>query len=524
MQATDCWLIYIEKAVPKLSDLEQAKHLIGAGRFEEASEICRRLITKDDHDEAVYLLAVITGQTGLFSESRTLFERAIMNLPDRSDVTYNYGVVLNTMGKHEEAVKQWTRTLAVNPGHDDAIFNLGRAHADSGAWKEAAEYFEHFLRLHPDKPRALLNLGNVHYRTGSWQPARSYFQRIVTLDDSHVQGWINLGLTEYRDGNPEAAIAHLRKALDLEPNNINAHVNIAQPLLSTGNMREGFAENEWRRKVQDLSFPVTGQQAWNGTDPIDRRILLYAEQGQGDAIHFLRYVSILAKRGASVRVYCHPSLTALAKWVAGVESVYCFGDPPPEFDTYAPLMSLPHLLQLTDIEAAPRVPYIMPPANAALPGAPLSPRVGIAWAGNPEHEDDANRTCPLTVLKPLIDNTPASFFSLQVGTASGEIEATGLSQSIADIGNNFRNFFDTAAAIQSLDLVISVDSAVAHLAGAIGKPVWLMLPRVPDWRWPRQGTETPWYPSMRLFRAVDDGDWSPVVAEMQSALAENVAC
>ncbi len=499
-------------------DLDEAKRLIQAGRLDEASKLCRRLVDGDECDEALYLLAVITGESGMYAESQTFFEQAVAKLPERADIAYNFGVILNAMGKRGPAMEQWSRTVGLVPNHADALFNLGRGHADDGALDDAAICLERVLALRPDDPKSLLNLGNVRYRGRRWEEAREVFERLVNGHPEHVQGWINLGLTELRDGRPEPAVQRLQKAVGIDPDNVLAHVNLAFALLRAGDMEAGFAEHEWRRLVQELRFPVTSEQPWNGEDPAGRRILLYAEQGQGDAIHFLRYVPVVADAGAFVRVYCHPSLVDVAGWVDGVDGVAGFGEPPPEFDLYAPLMSLPHLLGMTEIESAPPGPYVEPPPDVGLALDGPTPRVGIVWAGNPEHENDADRSCPLHELGPLFEAGHAAFYSLQVGEAAAAIADCGFEDRLTDLGRDFRSFADTAAAIRAMDLVIGVDTAAAHLAGAMGKPTWLMLPRVPDWRWPFDGADTPLYPSVRLYRKRDDEDWAPVVEDLKVAL------
>lgn len=505
-------------------DLGEAKRLIAAGRLDEASRLCRRIVKQSRSAEAIFLLAVILGQTGMYAESLTLFRQALRKLPGRSDVAYNFGVILNAMGKVDEAAEQWAATLTLNPAHADALFNLGRLHATRGEWVAAADAFGRVIAAEPANHKALLSLGNAHFRLGQWDRARSCFGRIVAADAGHVDGWVNLGLTEYRDGHPAVAIRALRRALRLDPGNARAHVNLAQALLAAGHMREGYLENEWRRKFQVPRFPVAGRQAWAGDDPAGLRILLYGEQGQGDVIHFLRYAPVVAERGASVRIYCHPSLVGIATRVAGVDAAAGFGEPPPAFDLYAPLISLPHLLGMIDVDAIPPAPYVAPPDD----GPPSSRRagrvrVGLAWAGSPDHEDDANRSCPLDLLRPLIEAESAGFVSLQVGDSASQIAAAGLAGRLPDLGASFNDFLDTARALASLDLVISVDTAIAHLAGALGRPVWLMLPRVSDWRWFGQGRDTPWYPTMRLFRQGGAGGWPAVVEALKQNLLELAA-
>jgi len=508
----------MEKTLPEFENLQDAKRLLSQGRLEEASAICHRLINKNSDDEAVYLLAVITGQSGRYTESITLFEKAVKSLPGRCDVTYNYGVILNGMGKPDDAIQWWEKTLDRQPDHADCLFNLGRAYADKRQWNDALKIFERLLVLEPGNPRVLLNMGNMHFRLHQWDRARSCFGEVLVADAAHDEALTNLGLTESRDGNPEAAIEQFNRALEKAPENLLAHVNLAQALLLCGTMKKGYAENEWRRKIQELRFSVSGQSPWEGEDATGKRVLLYAEQGQGDAIQFLRYASKVAQLGGLVSIYCHPSLTAIAEAVQGVETAAGFDEPAPGFDVYAPLMSLPHLLGMTELKDIPSAPYLIAPSPAELSGNDDFLRVGLVWAGNRAHDDEARRYMPLAVITPLLEVANLEFLSLQTDNAGGEIKTTKFSGNITDLGTDFSDFVDTAAALQALDLIISVDTATAHLAGALGKPVWLMLPRVPDWRWFREGEDTPWYPSMRLFRQTGAGTWEPVILEIKKAL------
>jgi len=408
----------MEKTLPESANLEDAKRLIGQGRLEEASAICHRLINKNADDEAVYLLAVITGQSGMYAESLNLFKKALKNLPGRWDVTYNYGVTLNGMGKSEEAIQWWIKTLGLKPNHSDCLYNLGRAYADKHLWSDALEFFERLIALEPGNPRILLNLGNMCYRMQQWDRARSFFRDVLATDPAHVEALINLGLTESRDGNPQAAVEKFNRALKEDPGNFLAHVNLAQALFLTGNMKKGYAENEWRREIQELRFSVSGQTPWKRENPTGKRVLLYAEQGQGDAIQFLRYAPSVAQIGGLVSIYCHPSLTAIAEGVQGVETAAGFDKPVPGFDVYAPLMSLPHLLGMTELEDIPSAPYLATPSPAELGGSDDFLRVGLVWAGNRAHDDDARRSLSLDMLTPLLEVDNVEFFSLQIENAA----------------------------------------------------------------------------------------------------------
>jgi len=507
----------------RITRIAAIRDLIGKGSLREASEACRRRIDNSDDPEARYLLAVVTGQMGLYSESVALFEKAVREFPERSDVAYNYGVVLKDIGKLDDAIQHWSRAVALNPSHADAQFNLGRAYLDKQMWSEALAPCESAAALCPENKMTLFNLGTVNFRLGRMPQASYCFGLATKLDPAFTQGWINLGLAELRTGHVNAAIGALEKAVGLDPGSVLAHFNLGRALLHAGRLAEGLAEVEWRRRVHVLPFPAAGKPPWQGGDVAGKTVLLYGEQGQGDVIHFLRYAESAAERGARVVVSCHAGLVGIAGRARGVAAAVAFGETPPTFDTHAPLMSLPHLLGLDAVADAPAVPYVIPPEPAELAGGEDAVRVGLVWAGNPEFDDDANRSMSLADWRPLFDVAGATFYSLQVGAAVAEIASQGLAAKVTDLGSGFKDFVDTAAAIQALDLVLAVDTAVPHLAGALGKPVWMLLTRVADWRWGRDGLATPWYPTMRLFRQRHARDWPPVVEKVAGALAELVA-
>ena len=500
--------------------LERVKKLIQANRLVEASATCRRLLDQGPNPEAIYLLAVITCELGLLGEAQTLFEKAIRDLEPRSDVFYNFGSLLQRMGKLDAAMTRWTEAVALDPRHTDALFNLARGHSEKRMWAEALPFCERAAALAPRNPAVLLSLGNINFRLGRLAHAKYCFNQAITVDPNYLQAWINLGLAELRDGDPRAAIAALQKAVMADSESILAHFNLGLALLADGRMRQGWAELEWRRRAHTLPFPAAGRQPWRGEDVAGERILLYGEQGQGDTIHYLRYARTVAERGARIAVSCHAGLVGIARGAAGVEDAVAFGEPPPAFDVYAPLMSLPHLLGLPEIEDAPVPPYLTPPVATALPGDAGALKVGLVWAGNPDHDDDGNRSMSLADFKPLLTVAGARLFGLQVGDARRQIDNPDLGGAVADLGGGFRDFADTAAALQALDLLISVDTAAAHLAGALGRRCWLLLPGVPDWRWRRDGDETPWYPTLRLFRRGRTEAWAPVIARLAGALAD----
>ena len=300
---------------------------------------------------------------------------------------------------------------------------------------------------------------------------------------------------------------------------MEAHWNLAHLLLIQGRWAEGFAEYEWRLKRPEAPHPEWSQPTWDGTPAPEQCLLLWVDQGVGDAIQFLRFARFAAERVGKVIIRCQSSLIGLAETAPGIDQAVAIEQPLPDFDCHAPLMSLAHLLDKTNPADSWHGTYLSAPDAFSL-GAPSSNRcVGLVWAGNPVHRNDANRSCPFAALRPLLGIPGTSFYSLQVGPGHEALDNTDDAQAIIDLAPRLHDFIDTANAIAALDTVISVDTAVAHLAGAMGKPTWLLLPAVdPDWRWLLGRVDTDWYPSMRLFRQTTPGDWTDAVDAISTVL------
>lgn len=274
-----------------------------------------------------------------------------------------------------------------------------------------------------------------------------------------------------------------------------------------------------------MARPNIAQPRWDGGNVAGKRILLTREQGFGDTVHAVRYAALLAERGAEVIVQCQPPLTRLVATAPGVSAVVAEGSAAPPFDLHASLLDLPGLFGTT-LETIPaQVPYLHPPdvtepEDAGKAGRPL--RIGLAWAGKPSHNNDANRSAALETFLPLFEVPGARFYSLQIGERSADIAALGIGAMLTDVSGRIGDFLDTARLMTQLDLVISVDTAVVHLAGALARPIWVLLPHAPDWRWMLGRDDSPWYPTMRLYRQPAPRDWAPVIAAIKGDLAKLV--
>jgi tetratricopeptide (TPR) repeat protein len=502
---------------------------IAAGDFARAESLCRQLAAAGDSGEAAYLLAVLRHAEGRVDAALALFGDAVGMLPSRADVACNHAAVLRQAGRLDAAIAEWRRTLALAPDHPDALYNLARALTDTGALAEAAELYAVLLRRQPGHRDAAFNRGNVLYRLGEFEQAAEALAEVTAGHPAFAAGWVNRGMAVLALGRRAEAEALYRTALTVDPGSVDGHWNLAVLLLADGRWHEGLAEFEWRLALPEAPKPGWPRPRWRGGDPAGLRILLWNDQGRGDAIQFLRYAPALAAGGARVFACVQRDLKALAATVPGLEAAFAFDDPLPDFDAHAPLLSLPLLLGHDGPARGWFGPYIAAEPEGRTPRSAARPAVGLVWAGNPGHANDANRSMALAELAPLLDIDGIDWVSLQAGTAARQLDGSPWAGRARDLSPLLTDFAVTAGMVRGLDLVITVDTAVAHLAGAMDKPAWLMLPAVgTDWRWGREGMSTPWYPSLRLFRQAEAHDakahdakahdWGPVVAEIAARL------
>jgi len=328
-------------------------------------------------------------------------------------------------------------------------------------------------------------------------------------------------------GRIDEAIAACRQAIALNPDYAEFHFNLALSLLTSGDFQQGWEEYEWRWKCKEFPSPARdfAQPQWDGCPLEGRTLLLHTEQGHGDALQFIRYFPLVEQRGGKILIECYAELQRLFRTTAGRCQVVVRGQPLPAFDLHSPLLSLPRVFGTNLANIPNTVPYLRAdPEDAGrwqrrLADDSALVKVGLAWAGRPTHTNDRNRSIKLARLAPLGQLPGVRFFSLQKGEVAAEAKTPPPGMELVDWTEELKDFAETAALIANLDLVVAVDTAVVHLAGAMGKPVWVLLPFGSDWRWLLERQDSPWYPSMRLFRQSRIGDWDSVIARVVEALS-----
>ena len=466
-------------------------------------------------------------QLGHLDEAEALYQRVLQQQPNNVDALHYLGVIFHSYGNLNLAEPLFRRALQLAPDSAAIHNNLGNFLRDRGRLGEAAESYRRAARLAPRSEEAYTNLGNVMRDLDRLDDALASYRRAIDLAPDFPEGLNNLANVLADVGQADEAIDCFRRAIALQPNFADAHLGLAFSLLREGQFTEGWAEHEWRwRSPRFTAYPRDFvQPMWDGGPLEGRTLLLHAEQGLGDSLQMLRYLPGVLEQGGKLLLELPTALhnVVRAQWDLPQEALIAPGDPVPVFDMHAPLMSLPHIFGTT-LESIPgNTPYLR--AEPALVQrwqqrltSHAGRRVGLVWAGNPGHQMDRRRSLTLSLLAPLADVPDTIFFSLQKGPATSELAGAPKSLNIVDLSGELTDFAETAAAIANLDLVISVDTAVAHLAGALGKPVNVLLSYTADWRWLSGRDDSPWYRSARLFRQTAPGDWQTPIAGLAQAL------
>ena len=516
---------------PALINLGNA--LQAAGRPDDAVKKFKRSLELDPGAGiAASNLASALNDLALHEEARQAGERAVQLIAELPDAHVNLGNALLGLGRSEAAQAKYMAALEQDPHHPGAWFNLGNAHADAGNFRAAVPPYKKAVQFDPDNGDAHYNLANAYQQLDAFPDAIDSFERALSIEPGHIDAKCNLASAWQSSGHPDRAISLLKDAIDREmlsgdDESVDLHWNLSLALLQNGNMRDGWREYEWRWRTPTFAEfrREFVEPLWDGGDIFGKSIFVHAEQGFGDALQFVRYVPLLAARGAQVTLECRPELQSLFENVAGVSTCLPLGAEVGSFDVHVPLMSLPYLFGTSGNAVPADVPYLRAPDGIA-PDPRLTAvrdvKVGIVWSGSPTRLDNSQRSCPLSAWVPIFEVRGVTFFSLQVGHGRDQLMGSKKVLEIVDLGAGFEDFADTAVAIANLDAVISVDTSVLHLAGALDVTAFALLSQPTGFLWMDHRADSPWYPSLQLFRQTTPRDWSIPVDACAAALNELV--
>ena len=492
-----------------------------------------------------------------FEEALASYDRALALKPADVQTWNSRGNALRELNRFDEALQSYDHALALAPNHADAWSSRGNVQRALGQYDQALQSCERALALKPNDAQMLNNQSVVLNELRRPDDALKKFDAVVQLDPTYADAWNNRGnalrllsqhsqaLQSYERAlalkpndtltlnNQGVALHELLRfadalksfeaALKIDPNCADAHWNGAVSHLLTGDFAQGWPAYEWRLKIKKLNIDTRHFQAprWHGSEPLhNKTILLYAEQGLGDVIQFCRYAQQVAALGARVVLEVQPALKTLLANLAGVTTLISQGDALPAFDYHCPLLSLP-LIFKTDLHSIKGASYIARDAHKVQAWrAQLQPsqrkKIGVVWSGNPKHTNDHNRSIALEQFQTIFDEQ-IDYYCLQKEIKPGDAARFKQTPHLHFVGEQLNDFSDTAALIELMDLVITIDTSVAHLAAAMGKPVWILLPFIPDWRWLLERSDSPWYDSVRLLRQTERGDWRDVLSRVRSA-------
>ena len=539
-----------------LQAMQLAMQNHNAGNLQQAEALYRNVLQADpNHSDALHLLGVLAAQVERYDIACELIQKAISINNAVPDYYSNLGNALKDQGKLAEAISYYQQAIVLNPNDANVYYNLGNALQDQGQLAEAITAFQHALSLNPQFCQVYNNLGKALKEQKQPADAIACFQQALFLNPNDVHAHNNLGGVLKEQGNLTEAMLYIQRALALNPNNADTynnlatiwteqnkldkaiecylkalrinpnlaevHFNYGTLLLKKGDLITGWLKYEWRFKIKTGKHPQLKQPLWEGNPLAGRRLLVHWEQGFGDIIQFVRYLPLI--KGGTVILAIQSPLKQLLNGLPGVDLLIVKSydnEPDIAYDVWIPLLSLPNLFATTLDTIPASIPYLYPDSQKVekwrtrFESARF--KIGLVWSGNPKFQYNRNRSASLAHFAPLASVQNISLFSLQKGEAAKQPIPEGME--MIPLTEELEDFSDTAAAINCLDLVISTDTAVPHLAGALGKPVWLLLHFSSDWRWLLDRNDNPWYPTMRLFRQAAPGDWASVFQQVVDAL------
>jgi len=505
--------------IPKNLDIANKYYLDGQTQKAEG-KYHKILQANPDHPDALHGLGLIAYQNGKYDIARQLITKAIAESPEVARYYYNLGLVFMALGQMKMAIDAFHEAVNIKPGYADAHYNLGLSFKAQGQYQAAIEHFKQAVHNDSNNADARYNLGNTYKVIQEYGFAIECYRHAIRIRPGFVEAYTNIGLSLREQGRVDEAIEYYDHAITLNPNFAEAHWNKSVALLLNGNHIEGWKEFEWRfqrgirKNIYPYSFTIPH---WNGTSFLKKRLFVHSEQGLGDTLQFIRYLPMIKARGGTLVFETTRPLLDLLEDFPGIDELVEMSPDrhqAEECDFYVPLLSIPFLLGTTLRTIPANIPYLFANSKKAAywreQTAGRGFKVGIVWAGKRTYENDCNRSCGLHHFAVLTEIPGIQLYGLQKGEPALQVEGLPRRILVTNFNKEIKDFTDTAGIVENMDLVIAVDTSVAHLAGAMGKPVWVLLPFVPDWRWMLEREDSPWYPTMRLFRQKKPGDWEEV--------------
>lgn len=486
----------------------------------------KALALKPDYMDAHYNSGIAYFEQGLLDDALASYQKASELDPDRAATWYNMGIIYQQQKLLDRAIDSYQTAVKLKPDFAQAYNNLANVLDERQRTPEAASCYQKALELEPDYADAWYNLGSTLHGMGNYELAKTCYQKALAIQPAYFKAGNNLAKLNQDMLQMEAALQWYKKSIELKPDYAEAHFNLSTALLLTGDFLPGWQEYEWRFKRREWkrTYPYRYEMPrWRGQSFAGKRLYVHSEQGLVDMLQFVRYLPMVKALGGTLIFATVKPMIRLFKDLDSVDELIDVSQKaqPESDDYYIPLLSLPGIFQTTLKSIPARIPYLFADESivatwkARLSGSGL--KVGLVWAGT---VTDPRRSLPLAKFRPVAQIAGLSLYGLQKGISAEQIEVEGVPEGmeISNFGQEFKDFADTAAVIENLDLIISIDTSVAHLAGAMGKPVWLLLPFSPDWRWLLGRNDSPWYPSMRLFRQPSPGDWDTVIRQIAAEL------
>jgi len=500
------------------------------GRFSDAMQEYKNAIQIDPgHIAALNNMANLLKESGNINEAILIYKKAIEHKPDSAETYFNLGSALEEAGRLEEATDHFRKALEINRDFAGAYNDLANVLKKRKQYDESESNYKKAIAVSPDFAKAFSNLGDLYRELGKFDDSLEQCRKAIHLQPGLPTAYVNLGNTFLDRGAYDQAAAQYQKAIELAPDLADAHYNKGIVLLMKGEFDTGWKEYEWRFRSKEISKEIGYSRnevpEWDGSPLNGKTVLIISEQGMGDHIQFVRYIPLVKERGGRVLFKCRRELIRLFENYDGINTLIeesSFTEDNVKADACVQLLSLPRIFGTTIDTIIGDVPYlkvdrqIQDRWKSIIDSNTLN--VGLVWSGSKSHRNDHNRSCSLAEFAPLADIPGITYYSFQKDGVSENEYKSSMGMQIKDLGREFDDFYDTAAALLNMDLLISVDTAVAHLAGALGKPVWTLVPFVPDWRWMLDRHDTPWYPTMRLYRQPGIRDWSSMMNQVAADL------